>query len=659
MLKAVFKGWLAVHVLSLIVAVAMCLFWWTLLLVFFSGAIFLESGVSSAIPWLVFLLMVVFFGAGGYIAASYTRPRRVAAGFLLSAVMVAYSVPLVWLAIASCEVPEESLSGCIGILCMIVFPPIGAFVAKRWRRSDEPVKILRRIPVLLAYAMFSMGVALLLVAGLLWCCWISYTNIDTYSDAAAEVVEPSLYAAGIGLVLVAYAIVVFVKRRGWKKGIALNVYVYVVAITACAFCFGFLARDRENRYLADLTDPDVDFVFPDPANPATLYIQANRLIPKDDSDEQDDLYPIPFSQADKLKLTVFLTDKFEALALALRAEGDTAVRFPQYGIPKLRWQCFDLLRLCETLAAKARLTAIEGDIPETLRYLRHICRISEGFSASDGDNMIMGCHFRSIAVHVLRDMLRYQDLSDRQLSLIAKNLRLWEADVLPDRERWANSTRSKPSQDIEELFRSMRRKSPWSYLTTQAISKNAILSRRSAVIDECLSKPSWRDMYESFSREGDDRIRYMQPFFAPTLGKTACMIEYLARYDISGAAYSARRYLSQLARVRLLRVNAAVLLYRRSKGKLSNGWSDLVGAYLPAPLADPFSGKALLLKPGSDGLCIYSVGDDGEDDGGTDLFSEDEARGDTQQDDEQNTRDIGVIVPGIAGKATSPVNSAP
>ncbi|NQU75112.1 MAG: hypothetical protein HQ546_02215 [Planctomycetes bacterium] len=97
MLKAVFKGWLTIHVLGFIAMLAAFPFWWTLVFVFFRGAIFLDSGVSSMLPWLTILAAAALFGTGGYVAAANTRPHRVAAGFLLSAVMAAYALPLAFL----------------------------------------------------------------------------------------------------------------------------------------------------------------------------------------------------------------------------------------------------------------------------------------------------------------------------------------------------------------------------------------------------------------------------------------------------------------------------------------------------------------------------------------------------------------------------------
>lgn len=56
--------------------------------------------------------------------------------------------------------------------------------------------------------------------------------------------------------------------------------------------------------------------------------------------------------------------------------------------------------------------------------------------------------------------------------------------------------------------------------------------------------------------------------------------------------------------------------FRREKGRWPNGWTELVPVYLSAPPLDPFAGKPLQLRLDATGLVIYSLGEDGLDDGG-------------------------------------------
>ena len=64
-------------------------------------------------------------------------------------------------------------------------------------------------------------------------------------------------------------------------------------------------------------------------------------------------------------------------------------------------------------------------------------------------------------------------------------------------------------------------------------------------------------------------------------------------------------------------VAVAATRYRIEKGSLPKSLDDLVPAYLSLAPADPFvAGAPLRFKKTEEALIIYSVGPDGEDDGG-------------------------------------------
>jgi hypothetical protein len=61
----------------------------------------------------------------------------------------------------------------------------------------------------------------------------------------------------------------------------------------------------------------------------------------------------------------------------------------------------------------------------------------------------------------------------------------------------------------------------------------------------------------------------------------------------------------------------AVLRYKVENGILPQGWDDIVkGGYMSEVPTDQFSGKPLVYKTTDDGFTVYSVGEDGTDDGG-------------------------------------------
>lgn len=70
------------------------------------------------------------------------------------------------------------------------------------------------------------------------------------------------------------------------------------------------------------------------------------------------------------------------------------------------------------------------------------------------------------------------------------------------------------------------------------------------------------------------------------------------------------------AHIRLLTAELAVRCYRSEQGRAPTGLQQLVPNYLQRVPADPFSGTPLIYRPqGSDWL-LYSIGEDGVDDGG-------------------------------------------
>ena len=71
-----------------------------------------------------------------------------------------------------------------------------------------------------------------------------------------------------------------------------------------------------------------------------------------------------------------------------------------------------------------------------------------------------------------------------------------------------------------------------------------------------------------------------------------------------------------IAQLRTAQVGLAVERYRLASGSLPDTLSDLVPAYLGAVPKDPFDGKELRYKKLETGFVVYSIGEDGNDDGG-------------------------------------------
>lgn len=73
----------------------------------------------------------------------------------------------------------------------------------------------------------------------------------------------------------------------------------------------------------------------------------------------------------------------------------------------------------------------------------------------------------------------------------------------------------------------------------------------------------------------------------------------------------------ETARSRLLRGHLAVRSYKLDKGRMPEDLNQLVPEYVSTVPIDPFSGESLCYRTQPDGYVLYSVGADGQDDGGS------------------------------------------
>jgi hypothetical protein len=76
------------------------------------------------------------------------------------------------------------------------------------------------------------------------------------------------------------------------------------------------------------------------------------------------------------------------------------------------------------------------------------------------------------------------------------------------------------------------------------------------------------------------------------------------------------REASCIARLRAARVALCIERYRLAQGKLPDSIADLASFLIHAAFTDPFDGNQLRYERLTNGYGVYSVGEDGVDDGG-------------------------------------------
>ena len=163
---------------------------------------------------------------------------------------------------------------------------------------------------------------------------------------------------------------------------------------------------------------------------------------------------------------------------------------------------------------------------------------------------------------------------------------------------------------MDEILSTLRAENIRSYVASQFVDKQTILDIQHRVTGEILAAPSWLAMMRRYEREEQMGIAYIyDSMSAPLKG-------FVARGMMPPIWTVIREVLEDRARIRLLRIYTAACLFKLEKGVLPRSWEHLVPGYLPSIPEDPFSERSLRLRVTSDGLIMYSVGQDCEDDGG-------------------------------------------
>jgi hypothetical protein len=120
----------------------------------------------------------------------------------------------------------------------------------------------------------------------------------------------------------------------------------------------------------------------------------------------------------------------------------------------------------------------------------------------------------------------------------------------------------------------------------------------------------------------DECIRIVQlPAFQRAAAVDAADARLRARrglfiQEFGYATFFIRREMQQAAWMELAAAALAVERYRLARGSLPESLGQLVPGYLAATPVDPFDGLALRFKRTDRGFILYSVGEDGKDDGG-------------------------------------------
>jgi hypothetical protein len=630
--KAVLAGFAVFLFLFVVIPIGVTPFWLCLSLISWTAVTVVDAGITSLVPWLAYLFLAATTAVGGYVAAAYVPRRKVMVGFMLAAVIASTSVPFRLLS------SEDYWSRLLGVLytvvCLVVFPALGAHAEKAWFPRRTPMHLLRRAWLISAYAAFPWGVLLPLVAVLV-------RKFYPVAQTAEEAIYYNLKSTPIsayafwvpfvaGALLTGHGLFTFVKSKGVRRGLVRNWYVYLTLSAMLAFILGFVHRDSANRARPFLEyeraeQQDSGFDFSDSSNGAVLYMQAAMLM-SGAGPPQALSASLRWSDAVSPEVTEWLAAQQGAIELAVSAIGRASVRFPySWSWEERGWSLAGVPRLALALKVKSLVVARNEGIREATKYVDGILEIAGGLSFQGMEHLIVGARCTDGAIEAMREMLRMPGLRKDDLEVLASKLAELSNAVLPLRDAWDNVVESDAGYEFEDLLCRLRTKSGVSYLISQFVPKTVLLQVRHSVVHQVLQSPSWLDMMRGFHHLEVRGINLVyDATAAPFIGEAQRRLQGVTR--MLGFPYEKqiRAILSQQARLRLLQALAAVRLFQFSSGKLPVSWDDLVPEHLASVPLDPFCGDSMKLTVREGRVLIYSIGENQEDDAGEGFFDAEE-----------------------------------
>jgi len=627
--------------------------------IWFSAALFLHSAATSAAAWLPFAAKAALVLAAGYLAASLVPARKVPAGLLTGVVTGVLLAAGQFMSAGGWG--GALLRGGAPARAAVILPAaialssLGACAERAWLPRRRPWHARRKLRTLWVHASLPLGLLILILSVL---AVTLYPGTGQAGAGAALTAEATglLNGAGawrmiagfligvVGALLGADALRLLAREKGWRRGVVLNWYVWLAAACGVAFAVGFVRRYRENRPDLDSPEPAQSYAAltsSDNRNGAALYLEAASLLSDPDGLDRHagpNLSRIvPWRREENLGLADWLARQERSLELALRASRTPLVRFLARRPPDDRapdWtRC---LTLSQALAARAALLAGEGDVAEALPCLDAAFRLGTCLLDSSLRHFEIGLECRSVSVLAAGEILRGEDLAPDQLTALGRSLSRWsDVDALT-RQNLAAVIRSEPRREVERWFIQLRGESVVSFAVSQFTSKRAVLAVQASVLDEILAAESWPEMIRRYEREDARALEFLGKRRSPPhMGWAERAVHAMAHEALPDLGRHLRGLLSQRARLRMLRALVAARLFWLERGAMPASWEDLAPAYVDLPPLDPYSDGLLRLKVLDGTLVIYSVGENGRDDGGVGRFSRHDAREGWPEGDER------------------------
>jgi len=610
-IKAVLIGF-ASYILLLILSAVL------LLLLALAISLFLPSSLdylNSAFLWIGLILNSAILLAAGYLASSATKSRKLLTGFFLGCLA---AVIILFLDYVVIDMRCFSLwYSIIFWPSLLLFPTAGAYI-ETGRTSDRLWKKILRTTT--AYTALTTGLFLLSSCILL----LAFSPEEMLDNVQKEII---LWITVVGAGFIVYAAYTFVKTAGLKRGLAknyLSCFIYVLILLHVGnFIYRYHTNLSNREHLKKITEEiNKHYFVPEDENGAHLYMAAVKSIPPDFPSKKLFITGRPLWKESEHPLSARWIKKCEqGITLAVEAGQMKSIFFPlSVREKKLDWnEPLDLRFLSRVLCAKARSTAIAGDVSQSLIYLDSAFVLGTSLSRGTFFSLIIGRACRDIAVRSLADIVEQIDLSREELLLLKDMLEAWASHTFPKKEAWAVYAKLETVSISEQFFEEICKDYTSYYLAGFFVSKKSmrkIINSSWKPLLEAETLSEIRDRCDRFYGSHFPHSKYNSVF--PSTRKMGLILQsilmpcYVKTIDM---------IFEQQTRIDILRVYTAASLYKAAEGSLPEGWQDIVPEYLQEIPLDPFSDKPLKLKTNAEaGLVIYSVGKDRKDNGGNDPF---------------------------------------
>jgi hypothetical protein len=366
---------------------------------------------------------------------------------------------------------------------------------------------------------------------------------------------------------------------------------------------------------------------PAEADCTTLWLQAFMIL--DTEDFRDTYWDLGFDGGGKFnrpapgkpwpqraEAEAFLEQYSEVLSLIHEAAiRGGAARFPTDFSRGFNWEWSELegIRLCaRLLEVEAYVRAHQGDIAGAAESIRAMDAAADSVS----DFPILTAYLVSVSIHgkeneLLEELLPVVPFTDEQLAGFRKNMAAAESSdslyiaFVGERAFMINIFQNPESVGDESL--------------AEKLEGNGLIFNDPdlAWTLECYSgwiENSQRPWPLAWEESQRFKAEFEETFDGMPLIQKIAYIGSSLLLPGTDAVFSAEG--RRLAMARAADAALAAQLYRRGHGHWPEKLEDLVPEFLAQVPADPFDGKPLRVHHTEDELVIYSVGPDGNDDGG-------------------------------------------